>query len=273
MITRTQVSVDDATRQVLDQLTAELANPPRWAKAFAAEIPDGVQEALDDKLGPLKKRLDQVAGVAERLQSQLSDQGTGLNALRAVGLEQAERAEQQLSRLSTEVTNLLEQVRSAAATQTQGATTLNAAVAAVSGELQTLRGELRQQARQHADALAASQAGAAAAQCSLVELVQTLQAAQAEGLRQVQLGLQAAAADIRAGNAAMSETAQQQSAALAQGRTEAAAAQQQSLELQRALQTELSQQQQAMRLVLRRLDELARPWWKKLFGVSGDRKA
>lgn len=76
MIKPISISVDEATRQVLDELTESLGRAPDWASQLTRNLPDSIREVLDDELAPLAGRLDQMKVDISTVQSRLSEQGS-----------------------------------------------------------------------------------------------------------------------------------------------------------------------------------------------------
>ncbi len=81
MITPTRITVDEATREVLDQLSSHLLEAPSWAARLGEDIQDSVTDATRTALAAPSKTLTQLAATATALQTQAAAHGETLNGM------------------------------------------------------------------------------------------------------------------------------------------------------------------------------------------------
>jgi len=81
MITPTRITVDEATREVLDQLSSQLSEAPGWAARLGEDIQDSVTDATRTALAAPSKTLTQLAATATALQTQAAAHGEALNGI------------------------------------------------------------------------------------------------------------------------------------------------------------------------------------------------
>jgi chromosome segregation ATPase len=81
MITPTRITVDEATRDVLDQLSNQLSAAPGWAARLGEEIQESVADATRSALAAPTKTLTQLVTTATALQAQGMAQSESLNGI------------------------------------------------------------------------------------------------------------------------------------------------------------------------------------------------
>lgn len=79
MINRTRITVDEATRDVLDQLSTELSRTPSWAIQLTEDLPQAVAGALSEGQA---RNLESIAASSRALQTKVGQQADGLNEVR-----------------------------------------------------------------------------------------------------------------------------------------------------------------------------------------------
>jgi predicted nucleic acid-binding Zn-ribbon protein len=93
MINRTRITVDEATREVLDQLSNELSKVPSWSLQLGEEIRQALDDALHEGEAKQAKAFESLKSTSHALQSQVVEQGGALTALGLQLQNLAERAE------------------------------------------------------------------------------------------------------------------------------------------------------------------------------------
>lgn len=190
MITTTRVSVDAATREILDQLSTTLGHVPKWAEDLTRELPADIREVLDSELSPLKKRLNQSAIATDGVGGKLDDQISMLTGMQGATQAQAERFDKQVERIASEVKEMHEQAQIATSGQTASLTglkfELSSAAALIHGlhsemksataEIQVLRTAMLEVAQQQVTSLAISQTKLVSMQSESCELLLALRA-------------------------------------------------------------------------------------------------
>lgn len=83
MINRSRITVDEATREVLDQLSIQLGQEPSWAAMLNDQIQDGIRDAVRQVCAHAtsSKQLEQLFATTRTLQSQATSQAEGLSEL------------------------------------------------------------------------------------------------------------------------------------------------------------------------------------------------
>jgi septal ring factor EnvC (AmiA/AmiB activator) len=81
MITPTRITVDEATREVLDQLSSQLSEAPGWAAQLGVDIQHSVTDATRTALAAPSKTLAQLAATATAMQTQVAAHGETLNGI------------------------------------------------------------------------------------------------------------------------------------------------------------------------------------------------
>ncbi len=72
MISRTSVSVDDATRDVLQELSAHMDSEPVWVGQLRRSIEESLRESIDDGIVPLQNSLEQISRAINATSRQIS---------------------------------------------------------------------------------------------------------------------------------------------------------------------------------------------------------
>lgn len=81
MINRTRITVDEATRDVLDQLSTELARTPSWALQLSDDIQLAVADALREGEVSRARTLEPIPASVRALQAQVEQQADGFTAM------------------------------------------------------------------------------------------------------------------------------------------------------------------------------------------------
>lgn len=81
MINRTRITVDEATREVLDQLSTELARTPSWTQQLSDDVRQVIKEALRDSQAGQERALVPIAASTRALQAQIGQQADGIAAV------------------------------------------------------------------------------------------------------------------------------------------------------------------------------------------------
>lgn len=273
MITRTQISVDDATQEVMDKLSDALVRKPEWADQFTRNLPHEVKEVMDESLVSLEQRLDKIITSTDVLKVLQSDQASGLVTLQSASQTQAERFDQFFDRVESDVARPVEQaVASLAVGQAESVHAVKTELNSVITPIKALLSEINQNAQRHADALAVSQTEQVKVQHQSLELLHALQVGQAEGSGAMQTFLASALTESAALRASFHDAAQQQAEASAVGQILLTSEQKNILNMLRLLQADMAQHRQELIQISRRIDTLSRPWWKKLLGISREKK-
>lgn len=83
MINRTRVTVDEATREVLDQLSTELARAPSWTQQLSDDLQQAFVETFSDAQAAQARALEPIAASGCALQAQLGRQADLLGGVEA----------------------------------------------------------------------------------------------------------------------------------------------------------------------------------------------
>lgn len=84
MINRTRITVDEATRDVLDQLSTELSRTPSWTLTFGEDLSLAVADVFREGLADQAQILESLAGSSHAVQAQIGQQ---VDCLTAVGTQ------------------------------------------------------------------------------------------------------------------------------------------------------------------------------------------
>ncbi|MBN3787223.1 hypothetical protein [Burkholderia sp. Ac-20353] len=220
MINQTRITVDDATRQVLDELSGHLAQAPAWAGQLTDDIQEAIRDATRAALAaPIKSigQIDAQLGAVQVRIASVTDTLTGLSgAMQALDARIDARIGAQASALDQHgraVDGLVarsDDARAASAEQTRAIVALQQQAQATGDKTDALRSA----ADAHAQQLAA-----------LLDHARKLDAA-----TDALLGTHAVLLDVQTAQAA---------------------------------------QRDALQTVLKRVEYLSKPWWKRLFGAAG----
>ncbi|WP_442809188.1 hypothetical protein [Trinickia soli] len=169
MITQTRITVDDATRKVLDELSGQLSQAPSWVAQLRDEIQDEVRDITRDALTAPTKSLSKLGEIATALQAQVVSQAEALAAL-AAGAEREHRLLQDLQGNYSGVLAASEQAAAAAIQQRDD-------VHAMGEALQVANRQQEERAAQFAEALQGTHA--------LLRELQTVQMSQRDALQSI----------------------------------------------------------------------------------------
>jgi chromosome segregation ATPase len=94
MIRTTRFTVDEATRDVLDQLSGTLSQAPSWVSPLKAELENRIDEVREAAVDGPSKSLRQLLTTASSQQLQLDDMQSALRALTSPDNEEADAVRQ-----------------------------------------------------------------------------------------------------------------------------------------------------------------------------------
>lgn len=243
MIKLTRITVDHATREVLDQLSAQLALAPAWAAALSDRIQEDVREAAQQSQTTANRRFDALADGSRQLHGQLAEQSVRLaELLDLVGAAEGRIAEQERG--------TLEGVRQL---------------------MQDTEQHQRERQVESMLALVALSASAQAVESQIAAQQESLQVQQRDlaGLLESQKQSLAVAMKHHALLEAVQQSLQDavQDAQRRQGRRQEEQAQTQAATgvLLHEIKAEQLRQSNALQALCQRLDAMSRPWWEKIF--------
>lgn len=243
MIKPTRITVDHATREVLDQLSTQLAQAPAWAITLGDRIQDDVRDASQQAHTATNRRLDSLVEASRVLQGQIVEQKAGVTELLNIVRVLEERFSERERGMLEAMHQLL---HAAEQRQRDDQVKPMQVLAAVSASIQSLETRV------------AVQHGALELQRNdLTTLLNSREQEQA-AVSKHQSMLEAMQHLLR--DAVLEAQKRESSRVDAQAQAQAA-----TLALLRQVQTEQTRQQKDLQLVCQRLDEMSRPWWKKLF--------
>lgn len=272
MINRTRVTVDEATREVLDQLSTELARTPSWTQQFSDDLQLAFAETFRDLQTGQARALEPLAASIRALQSQLGHQGNQLSAV-AARLQTLDERMDGLERIVTDVRDLQArlladagQAREVALRQESALESTRREVGGIATQAEALQAAARshaerlaglQQALGHLDERVAQQAPAVA--CLVDELA-----------RLVEMGAQGSAQAVAQRRELEAFRLDHQTAANHQGAAQEAVTGllQQSAAMLQEVSKRQATQQEALERLARDIDSLHRPWWRRIFHSS-----
>jgi chromosome segregation ATPase len=276
MINQTRITVDQATKKVLDDLSGHLSQPPSWVAPLSDEIQEvgeATRNALTATTKSVAKINDAVATLQEQIVSQAEShaesQASALadlsGAMKGIG-EHLDALEAGIRNQSQSVGDMLasnERACTASAQQGQAIALLQQKVEGSSANTEALRstGEaLTQQLTRLLGETRTLAGGAERHDKRLADL-------QGGNERLLAVSEQGTAAAIQQRDIvqAMSEALQAANQQQEKRATELIAALQSTNALLRELQSEQVKQRDALQSVAERVESLSKPWWKKLF--------
>ncbi|MDR6201885.1 hypothetical protein [Paraburkholderia graminis] len=269
MINEARITVDDATRQVLDQLDEHLSQVPPWARQLKQDVLDEVGDATRDALAAPARSLARLGETVTSLQKQGAAQIAGLaslsTSLKAVEVHHGKQQSdyEALARQSADLLASNDALGAAAVRQEQAIATLQKHTSAAGEDAVGLRAMAGEQGQRIQTVLA-----------QLLVLVDSAQHqnGQIAEIRDEQ-------ARLRSAHEQTSASVQRHGDAVrALGEELELAHRQQDERISRALEalqiigdqlreqrTVLAQQNDALQSVTQRVERISRPWWKKLF--------
>jgi chromosome segregation ATPase len=270
MINRSRITVDEATREVLDQLSTQLGQEPSWAAMLNEQI-QGIRDAVRQvhAQATSSKLLEQLSAITRALQSQAISQAEGLAALSGSvqtldkrmethqgGLEGVHQGLGRLLGNSEQARIVSTQQGEATAALHQGLNAVTLTVAA----LQPVLGENAKKLNALQDA-AQKVSSAVNQQQGLLEDIQLGQGRLLGASEQASImAMQQRGAIESLQQGLMQSAIQQQSSMRELGDTLKTAQ-----TLLRGMQAEQMSQRDALQSVTLQIEALSAPWWKKIF--------
>ena len=294
MINRTRITVDEATRDVLDQLSTELSRKPSWALQFGEDLKQDIADAFRDAHVGLTRSLDGMTASTQALKTQYGKQVESLSAMDKrlhllVGLTEAVKDDSvgQAKRLS-DLQDALDCIgkrshdgqASQARTLERIITATDAlqplvkqhgeSLSAVGSQLQTLVGRtdtLQEDSSNQANRLASMQASLEAMQECVNQQVPTIDCLVQGVARLAELPAHcsSAAAEHRQEIDLLRNDCQTVAEKQAAGQMELTATLQQLVTTLRSIHDEQTTQRDVLAKLASGLENLSQPWWRRVF--------